>query len=67
MTLRHVTIIIIYKDNMADHKSVFIRAMFGALSQAESELRDNNLDEVVLDKALKELRSLVEPVANDFM
>lgn len=51
---------------MADHKSVFIRAMFGALSQAESELRDNNLDKVVLDKALKELRSLVEPVATDF-
>ena len=50
---------------MADNKSVFERAMFTALTQAESELRKEKLDSVELGKALKELQKLVKPVANN--
>jgi hypothetical protein len=42
---------------MADNKSVFERAMFTALTQADcpnSELRKEKLDTVELSKALKE-------------
>ena len=65
--VRHVIVAFLFyvKIKMADNKSVFERAMFTALTQAESELRKEKLDSVELGKALKELQKLVKPVANN--
>ena len=50
---------------MADDKVIFERTMFSALTQAESELRKEKINNVQLTKALKELNKLVKPVANN--
>ena len=49
---------------MADHKIVFERVMFSALTQADSELKQKRLDNVEIAKALTELQNLVHPLAN---